>query len=194
MVRAPLVFLFDIYLRFAKTTLNEDFEHFYMWLTNYDAGNGVLNYNGTPYKPFNVKFSNLQEEIASNSKNKVQLSNLNQRFASLFALHDNFIGGSVKVTIIYKDNLIIKSPEWSKEFQISAFSSYDVDKLVLEIVTYLDQERTLPPIDCRELCPNDLGDRDCAYVGEETECNKTFKRCKELNNTDRFRGVEVGTE
>jgi hypothetical protein len=41
---------------------------------------------------------------------------------------------------------------------------------------------------CRFQGPNGFKGVNCGYIGAETECNFTFRRCQELFNTDRFGG------
>ncbi|RIY34510.1 hypothetical protein CKF54_00500 [Psittacicella hinzii] len=190
MSKAP-IFLYDITFIFSQSTIDNLFEHFYLHLTNYNDGTGLFYYegNGETYTTFNIDFNQISTEIASNNKSKLKLSNLKRTFAPILARHDNFNVGYVDITGL-QENEVTGSYDviLSKHLRIGGLSTYDAEKFELELVTLTDVERNLPPIDVRELCPYELGDKYCGYVGSERHCDKTIKRCKELNNLSRFTG------
>ena len=78
--------------------------------------------------------------------------------------------------------------ELEETFVINASQS-KADWVVFTLGTDFSFSRRFPPVRVmKDYCPFKFKSVECGYKGYAQSCNKTLKRCRELNNSVRFGG------
>lgn len=78
--------------------------------------------------------------------------------------------------------------ELEETFIINASQS-KADWVVFTLGTDFSFSRRFPPVRVmKDYCPFKFKSVECGYKGYAQNCNKTLKRCRELNNSVRFGG------
>lgn len=155
----------------------------------------VLRYNGEDYLGAPLTFEKItKDDNSSVSKLKITLSNVGLAISGIVAQRGDVITGAPAVlTLVFLDlnkntiisgykqilfagkcnNLELNSQDANMDVE-TALGGYEVKAPIMKYRTTCQVRRFK---DCR-----------CGYTGSETECDRTFARCKELGNEENFQG------
>ena len=104
--------------------------------------------------------------------------------------HGGGVGADVWVRVIHSDHLNLTDPELEEKFYIIDASVDHLNKVDFtlgseNLMNYRSPSDRYLKSHCRyQIFKGAL----CGYSGSETECNRTFTRCRELHNQHRFGG------
>lgn len=103
--------------------------------------------------------------------------------------YDGGVGATATVRIVHSDYLA-GAAELEEEFELLSVAIDHLNTIHITLGTDNLTNRRSPPNrylkgHCRY---KDFKGTLCGYSGAETECDRTFERCRELNNSTRFGG------
>ena len=149
-----------------------------------------ITWNGYTWQAFPLDF----EEITEDGKGKlptfaIKVSNVSRALMPYIEASQGGIGAQVILRVVHSDHLDETEPVLEEVFEVI---SCQADPLWVRFT--LGAENPL-----LQRCPKQRYLKDhcrykefkgpeCGYSGPETECNRTFERCKELGNASRFGG------
>ncbi len=122
---------------------------------------------------------------------------LGRNIIPLLEKYDGGIGAEVIIRVVHSKYLSNTTPELEEVTEIISASVDDSTKIEFKLGSENLVDRACPQgrylkNQCRFIFKG--ADGRCGYTGAETECNRTFSRCKELSNTTRYGGfLGVGT-
>lgn len=146
-------------------------------------------FDGNTYTAFPFEI----DSIGQHSKGEIptvrlKISNVTQLIQPYLETLDGGIGSTVKVIVVNSAHLSETYTELEMTFDVIACNS------TAQWVTFTlgapNPLRQRFPLDqyIAMHCRWRFKSIECAYSGGETDCNRTFKRCRELNNTVRYGG------
>lgn len=166
---------------------------------NYDGASNDLHfaehdddvtYDGTTY----LKFPITHDFVSQNTQGqidsvRVRISNVSRAIQSYLEDY-NWAGKKVEIKMVFSDLLADTDAYFKDVFYIDR---YTANQQVAEFVLtskfdLLDLELPTRRY-TRTYCQWVFKSTECGYAGAETECNKTFQRCKQLANSERFGGM-----
>lgn len=120
----------------------------------------------------------------------ISFYDITQEVTPLLDKYDGAVGATVKLYTVLSTQLDNSTPEIEEEMELLS-TSIDYRSIItfkLGAENLLNQKCT-PNRFLKNFCRyTSLDDERCGYTGTETECNRTFARCKELGNQNRFGG------
>lgn len=140
-----------------------------------------------------LKFPLIHESISESSEGEVQnvqlrvcnISRLIQAYLELYDLR----GVRVVIKKVWMDQLEDPDNYMEDTYYIESYTANEADVIFSLAPAYNALDIILPNRTYwRNHCTWRFKDAECGYVGEEQTCNKTYQRCKELNNRLRFGG------
>jgi len=157
-----------------------------LYLAEYDQD---VTFGGQVYTRFPMKHDFIDE----NSQGRLgtvnlTVANVNRIFQAYVEAYD-LRGNQVDIIQVWSDTLADSDAFVIDTFHIDSYSSNE-ESISFALATKMDvMELQLPSRKyLRTHCSWRFKGTECAYAGGETECNRTFQRCKELLNQERFGG------
>jgi len=146
-------------------------------------------FDGVTYERFPVTHDAITENVKGEIDTvKVQVSNVSRLIESYLQTYD-LRGLRLSIKQVWAN--LLDDPDCFIEFSnyIDSYTS-NVKDVVFNLMSKFDVLDVVIPgrIFLRNMCQWEFKSSECGYSGEETECNKTRQRCKELNNGLRFGG------
>lgn len=153
-----------------------------------------VTFDGVEYQKFPIT----HDEITENTKGeidtiKVQISNIARLIEYYLQTYD-LRGKEISIKQVWADKL--DDPDCYIEFSsfIDSYTS-NVKDVVFSLMSKFDVLNVTIPgrLWLRDSCQAIFkgADGECGYAGSETVCNRTWQRCKELNNSQRFGGCRA---
>lgn len=154
-----------------------------------------LRYNGENYIGAPLSFDEIKKDDNSSvSKINLQLSNVGLSISGIIGQRGDVITNAPAVlTLVFLDlntnNLILNAKQILYSGRCNNLK-LDYENASMDIETSLGgYEIQAPVMKYRTTCQvRRFKDCRCRYTGEETKCDRTFGRCKELGNQANFRG------
>ncbi|MBS4760301.1 MAG: hypothetical protein KHX03_06350 [Clostridium sp.] len=154
-----------------------------------------LRYNGEDYIGAPLTFDEIKKDDSSSvSKLNIQLSNVALAISGIIGQRGDVITNAPAVlTLVFLDlNTNILVPGTKQVLYAGRCNNLklDYENATMDIETALGgYEIQAPAMKYRTTCQvRRFKDCRCGYTGEETSCDRTFERCKELGNHENFRG------
>ena len=120
----------------------------------------------------------------------ISFHDITQEIIPIIDKYDGAVGATVTLYTVLSTQLGSSTPEIEETMEVLA-TSVDYRGVVtfkLGAENLLNQKAT-PDRFLKNFCRYaELGDENCGYSGSETECDRTFARCKALGNQARFGG------
>ncbi len=155
----------------------------------------VLRYNGEEYLGAPLSFDEIKrDDNSSVSKLEINLSNVGLAISGIIGQRGDVITNAPAVlTLVFLDvNTNILQPDLKQILYAGRCNNLklDYEDATMDIETSLGgYEIQAPIMKYRTTCQvRRFKDCRCGYTGEETSCDRTFDRCKELGNQENFRG------
>ncbi|MEI3256121.1 MAG: hypothetical protein V8R83_12650 [Candidatus Gastranaerophilaceae bacterium] len=155
----------------------------------------VLRYNGEEYLGAPLSFDEIKrDDNSSVSKLEINLSNVGLAISGIIGQRGDVITNAPAVlTLVFLDvNTNILQPDLKQILYAGQCNNLklDYENATMDIETSLGgYEIQAPIMKYRTTCQvRRFKDCRCGYTGEETSCDRTFDRCKELGNQENFRG------
>lgn len=121
----------------------------------------------------------------------ISFYDITQEIIPIVDKYDGAVGATVTLYTVLSTQLASPVPEIEESMEVLS-TSIDHRSIVtfkLGAENLLNQKCT-PNRFLKNFCRyTGLNDDRCGYTGAETECNRTFARCKELGNQNRFGGM-----
>lgn len=154
-----------------------------------------LQYNGENYIGAPLTFDEIKKDDNSSvSKLNINLSNVGLAISGIIGQRGDVITNAPAVlTLVFLD---LNTNELISDYKKILYAGrcnnlkLDYENASMDIETSLGgYEVQAPVMKYRTTCQvRRFKDCRCGYTGEETECDRTFDRCKELGNEQNFRG------
>lgn len=155
----------------------------------------ALEYNNEEYMGAPLSHDEIKKDDNSSvSKLRVTLSNVGLGISGIIGARGDVITNAQAVlTLVFLD---VNTNELIPNIQQVLYAgkcnnlSLDYENATMEIETPLGgYEKQCPAMKYRATCQvRRFKDCRCGYTGEETTCDRTYSRCKELGNQENFRG------
>ena len=115
---------------------------------------------------------------------------IERHLTPLIDQYDGAVGSTVIVRVLHADHLDNADPELEEEFEIIDTSIDHMGAIKFSLgAENLTNHRSPPDRFLKGHCRyQEFGGSLCGYSGNETECSRTFERCRELGNQKRFGG------
>ena len=148
-----------------------------------------VTFEGNTYTKVPFSIEALQQDVKGAPADLVvKISNAHRTLMPYLEAGGGGVGATVRLLFVHVDNLALNIAE--------------IDETYLAIDCYADAQwvhwtlgaasvhaRRFPKHKfMMGICRNTFKDPWCGYTGSETECNRTFDRCRELGNQERFGG------
>lgn len=154
-----------------------------------------LSYNGEEYLGAPLSFGEIKKDDTSSvSKLNIELSNVGLSVSGIIGQRGDVITRAPAVlTLVFLNvNTNTLIPNFNQVLFAGTCNNLklDYEHASMDIETSLGgYEIQAPVMKYRTTCQvRRFKDCRCGYTGEETNCDRTFERCKELENTENFRG------
>lgn len=154
-----------------------------------------LRYNGEDYLGAPLIYDEIKkDDTTSVSKLNIQLSNVGLAISGIIGQRGDVITNAPAVlTLVFLD---INTNKLLADYKQILYAGrcnnlkLDYENASMDIETSLGgYEVQAPVMKYRTTCQvRRFKDCRCGYTGEETKCDRTFDRCKELGNEENFRG------
>jgi len=159
----------------------------YKYLAEYDED---VVFGGKTYKAFPITHRVVSENATGRiDRLLVSVGNADRAIQYYLEQYDGLRGYKVCVLLVFADNLDDPDGYIEDVFYIDSVVATE-EVIEFTLTSRLDiLQVTLPRRRfLARLCQWKFKSAECGYTGSETECNKTFARCKELGNEHRFGG------
>lgn len=157
-----------------------------LFLAEYDVN---VTFNGQEYTRFPIKHEFIDENSNGQlSAIRLIVANVNRLFQAYIEAYD-LRGKQVDIIQIWADKLDDPSAKMQDTFFIDSYTA-DEKAIAFNLNTKMDViELQLPARRyLRTHCSWKFKGTECGYAGAEGSCNRTFQRCKQLANQERFGG------
>ena len=152
--------------------------------------NNTITWDGEEWLPAVFNLSDLEEtkdpEIPSV---KLTFKDIKR---TLFPILDEFggaIGAIITVYVVHSEHLDNSTPELKEEFEVLSTVVDSNFTITFELgAENLSRRRCPQNVYYKNFCRFPFKSSACGYTGVELDCNRTFIRCKELNNETRYGG------
>jgi lambda family phage minor tail protein L len=155
-----------------------------LFLAEYDAD---VTFDSQVYTRFPIKHEHIEDTSQGQINGvKVIVANVNRLFQAYVEAYD-FRGKQVDIIHVWADKLDDPYAKMVDTFFIDGYSC-DEKTIAFNLTSKMDViELQLPARRyLRTHCYWKFKGTECAYAGAEASCNRTFQRCKELANQERF--------
>ena len=157
----------------------------WLYFAEYDED---VTFDGQVYTAFPIKHEFISENVQGEiDVLRIRVANVSREIQAYIELHDGFRGKSIKIKIVWADELgdavafvqdeffidKVVSDENVTEFTLS--SKFDVLDVELPLRKY-----------SRHFCSWAFKSTECGYSGAEAACDHTLTRCRELENETRY--------
>lgn len=145
-------------------------------------------WDGQEWAQFPFDFTDITVEDSKGEKTAVSI-----KVSNLTGIVMNYIemsnGENAKVIVrVVHSQHLEESAYFEEELAVNTIS-YDDYWIELKLSPdFVSTQRIPMHRYMKDFCCWKFKDLECGYNGPETECNKGFKRCRELKNTKRFGG------
>lgn len=182
----------------ARKNKEENRPIFLYTIHDYDgAGNDLtytswaedVTYDSVTYTRFPIKHQFLGENVEGEIGGvEVMVGNADRTISSYLEDYD-LRGKKVTITMVFKADLDDADANIGAVYYIDSYGANEttVTFKLTSVMDVLNIELPLGSFN-RNHCRWDFKSTECGYSDAETSCNKTFQRCKELNNSARFGG------
>lgn len=145
-----------------------------------------ITFRGDTYIAFPFTIEEISEDGKELPNVQLQVSNATGTIQRLVEVHNGLGDTAVKIRVI---NTNVPNVSEVEENFIVTGSSADNTWVNFTLGTDFSQSRRFPPTRVmKDYCPFKFKGVECGYKGRAAHCNKTLKRCRELNNSVRFGG------
>lgn len=151
---------------------------------------GDIVFDGQTYTAFPLTHDAIEENILGEVGSlKVSVANVSRVMQAYLETYDGFRGHSVVVKIVWSGLLAMMDAYIADTFYIDSVVA-TVEAVEFTLVTKLDLMQVELPARKfnRNFCSWIFRSDECGYTGTGDVCNRTFQRCKELENQLRFGG------
>jgi lambda family phage minor tail protein L len=157
-----------------------------LFLAEYDQN---VTFDGQVYSAFPITHEFIEANSTGQiSQIKLKVANVN-RFIQAYIEAYDFRGKQVDIIMVFADKL---DDAAAKVMETLYIDSYSCNEKTVEFSLTSKIDVIDLPIPSgkylRTHCRWVFKGTECAYAGAEGECNRTFQRCKELANQERFGG------
>lgn len=170
----------------------------YLFEINYSGSNWVyytdysqnVVYDGTTYTKFPIKLDFIGENLKGEIEQiVVTAANPNRIFETYLEDYDGLKGSQINIKYVWANQLDDADAYIQDTFYVEQANATE-EAVSLTLTTKFDLNRIQLPRRRfhRNYCQWKFKSTQCGYSGAETECNKTFQRCKALNNESRYGG------
>lgn len=145
-----------------------------------------LTLGGKHYTAYPFKVEDINEDAKQLPDVKLQISNVTGAIQRLLEKNKGLTNSEVNIRIF---NTNIPDVVELEETFIVNGAQAKADWIVFSLGTDFSFSRRFPPVRVmKDYCPFKFKSVECGYNGHAQNCNKTLKRCRELNNSVRFGG------
>lgn len=151
--------------------------------------NEDITFGGNTYAafPFSMEVVTLEDSKGEVNDITLKVSNLTGIIMNYIEETDGAINSTITISIVSSKHLneAAAFEETMKIASISYDDSWIEFKLSADYITsFRIPQRTFK----RDFCDYQFKGVECGYAGTETECDRSLKRCRELNNETRYGG------
>lgn len=141
---------------------------------------------GVPFNLDDIEESN-EGEVTETS---ITVYDIERRIIPYIDAYDGGVGATAYIYIVHSNHLDNTTPELDMDFEILDVNINHKSQVKFKLGgENLSNYRSPPDIFLQSHCRyKEFKGSLCGYTGAETECDRTFARCKELNNQRRFGG------
>lgn len=182
----------SVWLTLLQVTYEED-PPIYVCLNN-----ETITWNGNNYLPAIFSLSGITEtKDAEVPSIQLTLTDLNRILIPDIEAYNGGVGSEVIIRIVNSKYLDNTTPELEETTEILTCTVDESLRVTFTLGAEDLSNRLCPPNrylknHCRFIFKGTNG--RCGYTGSETDCNRTYARCVELNNSTRFGGfIGIGT-
>lgn len=158
-----------------------------LYFARYDTN---ISFNGNTY----IRFPISHEPLSENTQGEIdtvaiRLSNVSRLIQSYLEAND-LRGKKVIVTQVFANQLATAAARIEMAYYIDNYiiSANDVIFRCSSIMDVLDLTLPMESYNRYYCRYKDFKGTRCQYAGDETECNRTLQRCRELDNSSNFGG------
>lgn len=145
-----------------------------------------IEFQGNTYIAFPFSIADINENSTDLPNVKLSVSNVTKTIQRMAENNKGFTGAKVKVSII---NTNVKDIADLEEHFVITGANATAEWMEFTLGTDFSFARRFPLIRImKDYCPFKFKGVQCGYKGNQTECNKTLSRCRELGNSVRFGG------
>lgn len=155
------------------------------------SNNEDVTWDGETWTAYPFKLGDIEESKDGDMpKTSLEISDLARSLTPIIEEYGGGVGAQAWVRVVHSDHLDNATPETEEMFEIVEVSIDAANNIKLSLgienlmAHRIPQNRYLKN-QCRY---KDFKGSQCGYTGSETECSRTFTRCKELENEARFGG------
>jgi len=150
-----------------------------------------VTWDGETWQPAAFELGD-QEESKDADIPEVSLGivDINRQLTPLLDQYDGGIGAEVWIRIVHSAHLDVTEPEYEDRLEIIDTAIDSMNRVKFKLgAENLTNYRCPPDRFLKGHCRyKEFKGSLCGYDGPETECNRTFERCRELGNQARFGG------
>lgn len=120
----------------------------------------------------------------------LDIVDIERRLTPILDQYSGGIGASVIIRVVHSAHLDVTTPEYEDEMEIIDVTIDHQNKIKFKLgAENLSNFRCPPDRFLKGHCRyKEFKGSKCGYDGPETECDRTFERCRELGNQARFGG------
>jgi len=151
--------------------------------------NEDITYDGDVYAafPFSMEVITLEDSKGETNEVSVKVSNLTGIIMNYIEETNGAINSTITIKAISSKHLE-ESPAFEATMKIASVS-YDDSWIELKLsADYITSFRIPMRTYKRDFCDYQFKGVECGYNGSETECDRSLKRCRELDNEIRYGG------
>jgi len=155
------------------------------------SNNEVVTWNGESWPAYPFKLGDIEESKDGDQPSlSLEVNDLARIMIPEIEARGGGVGAEAWIRIVHSKHLSNTTPEFEEMFEIvsvSIDSGYMIKfQLGIEnLMTYRVPQNRYLKNHCRY---KEFKGALCGYTGSESNCNRTFARCKELGNQTRFGG------
>lgn len=154
--------------------------------------NEYVTWNGYTWAPVAFTKPEIEETKEAQIPDvSISFYDITQELIPLIDKYDGAVGATVTLYTVLSTQLSSATPEIEETMELlsTSVNHQSVITFKLGAENLLNQKCT-PNRFLKNFCRyTGLDDDRCGYTGSETECDRTFARCKELGNQARFGGM-----
>jgi len=146
-------------------------------------------YGGETYAafPFSMDLITLEDSKGEITEFTLKVSNLTGIIMNYIDQTDGAINSTITISVVSSKHLD-EAAAFEETMKIASIS-YDDSWIELHLsADYITSFRIPLQTFKRDFCPYQFPGIECGYSGTETDCDRSLKRCRELDNSARFGG------